>query len=328
MKKLLILLIPLSHASCNNQGSTVKDTSVQITQGRLIYSISGEGTTSGWDLEVVFDQNNVRINEEYALTAKKTYIYDKKQNEILGLIDDFKLNRRFKDCYFIYYTSEELIDLALSSNYGDTSITTTQEFKEILGYNCQKSIIKHGNQVEVEVWTTDKIKPGILYPWTPLTFENVALEYEIKILGKVDRRYVIKSISDQSISQKNFEHQVPDEYNLVVPVSVFSLDSMWAKDYEENHFKSFQYPTFQAGRNSVKKYIRDALKDILPGEKQTDITLEFVVSKEGKLIDIVIDYGRERNYTESVKTMLEEMPKWVPAKVKGEAVNSEVTIFI
>lgn len=328
MKKLLIILISLSFTSCNNQESTIKDTSVELTQGRLIYSISGEGTTSGWDLEVVFDQNNARINEEYALTAKKTYIYDKKQNEILGLIDDFKLNRRFKDSYLIYYTSEELIELALSSNYGDTSITTTQEFKDILGYNCQKSIIKHGNQVEVEVWTTDKIKPGILYPWTPLTFENIALEYEIKILGKVDRRYVIKSISDKDISQKDFEHKVPDEYNLVVPVSVFSLDSMWAKDYEESHFKSFQYPTFQTGRNSVKRYIKDALMDILPSEKQTDITLDFVVSKEGKLIDIIIDYGRERDYTKSVRTMLEEMPKWVPAKVKGEAVNSKVKIFI
>ena len=328
MNKLLILLISLAVVSCNTQNSTIQDTSIPLTKGRLVYSVSGEGTTSGWDFEVVFDSDKARINEGFALTASKTYIFDKTSNEILGLINEFQLNRKLKESSLIYYTSEELINLALSSNYGDTSVTVTQDFKEILGYKCQKSIIKHGNQVEVEVWTTDKIKPGIIYPWTPLIFENVALEYEIKILGKVDRKYVIKSISNEDIEQKEFQHMVPDEYNLVVPAAVFSLDSMWASDYEENQFSSFQYPTFKDGRNSVKKYIVTNLTPILSKDKQKDITLEFIVSKEGNLKNIIIDYGQKSNYSDSIEKMLKNMPKWIPAKVKGKAINSKVTIFI
>jgi hypothetical protein len=209
-KTLIIILTSILLTSCNAQVSTVKDPTVDLKEGKLIYSISGEGTTSSWELEILFNQDNAVINERDERGAGRKYIYDKKSNEILGLIDDASSLGINKDNYFIYYTPEELIRQALSSNYGDTTIKITQDFKDILGYKCQKSIIKHGDQVIVEVWLTDKFKPGIIYPWTPLTFDKIALEYEIKILGTTDRKYKIKSISDEKIDKKVFEHIVPD----------------------------------------------------------------------------------------------------------------------
>jgi hypothetical protein len=300
-----------------------------LTEGKIAYYISGEGTTSSWELEILFVQDNALVKETYARGAVRKYIYDKKSNEILGLIDDASLFGINKDNYFIYYTPEELVRQSLSSNYGDTTITVTQEFKDILGYKCQKSIIKHGDQVTVDVWLTDKIKPGIIYPWTPLTFDKIALEYEIKILGTTDRKYKVKSISDEKIDKKEFEHIVPDPYYLVIPFSVFSIDSMWSKNYQENTFKSFSYPYFKDGRQTTLDFVKDGLYKIVPKDKDTDISIDFFVNKDGTIsdIEIRINHNTEDKRVEDVKKFIQTMKTWTPAKVKGQSVRSKVTIF-
>ncbi len=315
--------------SCNGQVSTVKDTTVDLSQGKLTYSVSGEGTNSSWELEILFNKNNAIIKEEYARGAGRKYVYDKKSNEILGLISDAAWIGIEKDKYFIYYTPKELIQDALSSNYGDTIMNKTQEFKDILGYKCQKSIIKHGNQVTVEVWTTDKIKPGIIYPWTPLVYENIALEYEIKILGKTDRKYVIQTISDDKIDDKYFEHNIPDEYYLIVPASIFSIDSMWTKDYEENNFNSFTYPYYNDGRQSTIRLLQTGLNKIVQTNSNEKISINFFVNKDGTVsdIEVSINYKESDERIEKIKSFVKSLNEWTPAKVKGKPVKSKVTIF-
>ena len=219
----IFILLAVLLSNCNQQVSNVEDTSKDLIEGKIVYSVSGESTTSSWEFEVFFNPENAVIIEKYAHGAGQKYIYNKTENEILGLIDDAAFLGIKKDSYFIYYSEEELIKEELSSNYGDTIIINTQEYKEILGYKCRKSIIKHGNQVTVEMWTTNKIKPGIIYPWTPLVLQNLALEYELKKFGQTKRKYVVKSINDEKLISENFIHKVPDKYYLVVPASVYSL---------------------------------------------------------------------------------------------------------
>tara|TARA_B110000967_G_scaffold167570_1_gene176158 strand:+ start:257 stop:1279 length:1023 start_codon:yes stop_codon:yes gene_type:complete len=329
LKLLTLIFTAIILTSCNGQVSTVKDTSVDLSQGKLTYSISGEGTNSSWELEILFNENNAIINEEYAGGAGRKYIYDKNSNEILGLISDAAWIGIEKDKYFIYYTPKELIQNALSSNYGDTVINKTQEFKDILGYKCQKSIIKHGNQVTVEVWTTDKIKPGVIYPWTPLVYENIALEYEIKILGKTDRKYVIQTISDDKIDDKYFVHNIPDEYYLIVPASIFSIDSMWTKDYEDNNFKSFTYPYYNDGRLSTIKLLQTGINKIVQTNSNEKISINFFVNKDGTVseVEASINYEKSDERIEKIKLFIKSLNEWTPAKVKGKPVKSKVTIF-
>lgn len=329
MKQISIFFVAVMLASCNEQTSTVKDPSIDLKEGKLTYYVSGEGTTSSWELEVSFNPDNAIIREQYARGAARKYIYDKKSNEILGLIDDAASLGIKKDSYFIYYTPEELVREQLSSNYGDTIITVTEEYKDILGYKCQKSIIKHGDQVTVEVWLTDKIKPGIIYPWTPLTFESVALEYEMKILGETDRRYVIKSISNETLDEIDFEHNVPDPYYLVIPASVFSIDSSWARKHEENKFESFTFPYYGEGRQSTIQFIKNGLYKILQKENETKVIIDFFVNKDGTISDIEvrINYQTEDKRIEKITKFLESIKPWIPAKVRGNPVKSRVTIF-
>lgn len=329
MKTLTILLALTFLTSCNGQVSAVKDPTSDLKEGKLTFSVSGE-TATNWELEILFNQENALIKEKYAGGAGRKYTYDKKTNEILGLYDDVAIFGSNKKQYLIYHTPEELINLALSSNYGDTTISKTQEFKEILGYKCQKSIIEHGNQVTVEVWLTDKIRPGIIYPWTPLTFDKVALEYELKILGKTDRKYVIKSISYDSIDPYEFEHTVPDNYYLVVPLSQFSIDSMWSESYKKNSFQSFRYPFYGNGRESTIEYFKNALEKFIKIAENKSISIDFYVNKNGTLsnIEVSINYSKKDQQSPEIKRIIKSMPKWTPAKVKGKPVKSKVRIAI
>lgn len=315
-------------SGCNEQVSTVKDPTAELKEGRLTYSISGEGTTSAWELEILFNPGHAVINEKFARGAARKYIYDKKANEILGLIDDAAALGISQDNYFIYYTQEDLVNNALSSNYGDTAIEVTQDFKDILGFRCQKYNIRHGVQVTVEIWLADKIRPGILYPWTPLTFENAALEYEIKILGKTDRCYKIKSISDEKIPPREFEHVVPDPYYLVVPASVFSIDSLWASEFEENKFRSFSYPYFGDGREATVQYIKRGFSEIGLQAADEPVSFSFFVNKDGTLSEVEMRMGdSDSRQAELIKKLFSSMKPWTPAKVRGVAVRSKVLVF-
>ena len=70
--------------SCNGQVSTVKDPTLDLKEGKLTYSISGEETTSSWELEILFDQDNAVIKEKYALGAGSKYIFAKIGNVLLA----------------------------------------------------------------------------------------------------------------------------------------------------------------------------------------------------------------------------------------------------
>ena len=329
MKLLSILFFSVIIFSCSSQSSTDTDPKIDLTEGKLIYSISGEGTSSSWELEILFNQNNAVIQERYAFGSGKKFIYDKKENEILGLIDDPLFFGIVKDRYIIYYTQQQLITESLSTTYGDTTIVETKEFKDILGYNCQKSIIKYGDQVVVEVWLTDKIKPGITYPWTPLTLDKIALEYEMKILGRTDRKYSIKSISCKKIDRIEFEHIVPEQYYLVVPASVFSTNILWSKQYEKNTFHSFTYPYYKAGRQSTIQYIQSQIGRIVT-ENSADISIEFLVNKDGRISDIkvLMDHKAEDNRIEDIVKFIKSMKPWTPAMVRGNPVKSKVLVFV
>ena len=324
---LTLLLATIVLINCRGQEAVTNNISKDLIEGELIYTASGPTSVPGWSFDVQFNSSNVKINEAYSSSVSRTNLVDKNSKEVLALYNE-PAGKNKQERYLIYCTIEEMQKEAKSSSYGDTVKTITQEFKTIMGYRCQKTIFKLGDQVTIELWTTDKIRAGVTLPYTPLTLENVALEYDMKILGSTDRKYVIKSISDKHIPEQEFEPIVPDGYNMIVPADVFSLDTMWSNQYEENKITSFQYPSYGSGREGVKKYIADGLSKIMPKAERTGMTLDFIVSKDGSLKDILVDYGRPSKYAAAISNLLKTMPRWTPAMVKGKPVTAKVTIFI
>lgn len=78
----------------------------------------------------------------------------------------------------------------------------------------------------------------------------------------------------------------------------------------------------------MKLFIKDGLSKFMVVDKKTRITIDFIVSKDGTLKDITIDSGRKSQYTDDIKKILLNMPKWTPGRVMGKPVNSKLTIFI
>ena len=328
LKTLTILLAIFFHTNYYCQIFGISDSISDLKKGKLTYFISGEETNSSWELEILFNEENALIKEKYARNTGRKYIYDKKSNEILAFFDDVATFGFKRQSYFFYYTPDELIKEELSSHYGDTTIFKTLEFKDILGYKCQKYIIKHGKQVEVEVWLTDKIKVGIIYPWSPLTFDKIALEYEMKILGKTAKKYYIKSISSDIIDTKVFEHIIPDKYYLIIPISVFSTNESWSSKYIPNNFKSFTYPFLKENRELSIEIIKNGLAKIMMNNKNS-LTINFFVNYDGSLSDfnIYFDFFEDDKKIEEIEKFLRSLGKWTPAKVKGKPVKSKVVIY-
>lgn len=305
--------------------SATKIKSEELTQGSLVFDLTGE-YVKGQTFDFQFNEENLRINKKSDFGSEQNYIFDKTSNEILSLVKHVNPSSRvISDQYFLYLRPEELIHQGAS--YGDTIKTVTDETKIILGYECRKVILELGKQVTVEYWFTDKIKPGIVIKETPLIEEGVALMYELKIFNITQLKYEIKSIVEEVQNPKIFEHVVPDGYALVIPFSQFSLDSMWASSNEPNTFTSFEYPNFNGGRDSLKSYLNKHLMPIMPYDVYEDLTVSFVVEKNGELSNVIVNYGYEFEYKGQVEKIIKEMPMWIPAKVKGIPVLSDVTVF-
>ena len=166
-------------------------------------------------------------------------------------------------------------------------------------------------------------------------FRKYCIGIWIKILGKTDRKYVIKTISNNKIELNNFEHIIPNEYYLIVPASVYSIDSLWSNKFEKNKFKSFTYPYYQNGRESTIKLLQNRINEIVQTGNNEKINISFFINKNGITSDIEVSINykksdkriKEIEEIEEIEEFIESLNKWTPAKVKGKSVKSKVTIF-
>lgn len=314
VKLLIIILITSITSSCQNkEGNPIKENILH--KGHLVYDYKISGTTLGFDFK--FNKESVRVNEYFIYDISSVTLIDKKNGEVLHL------NKRSKDDAQLSFSSiDRMILLERGSAYGDTIITKTKEFKNLLGYKCNKTIMSLGKQVEVILWTTDKIKTGITFPNSPLSLNETALEYEMKILGQTNRHYKIKSIEDIPINDKDFEQNIPDEYKLIVPAYVYSLSPFPKNNIPEKLKSSIEYPSFKGGNEEVKKYFIKVFSKL----EKTMCLLKFTINKSGDIENINIS-GCDENHKVIIQNELKNIPKWIPGKVNGVIVNSELTIY-
>ncbi|MFG6688088.1 hypothetical protein ACGK9U_16070 [Mariniflexile sp. HNIBRBA6329] len=319
-QKFIILITILTSATlafaCKNK--EIKSPNSEILhKGELLYNCELSGIPLEFDFK--FDEENVRINQKFISNTSSTILVKKNNKEVLHL------NQRFEtDKKFFYSSIDKMIALQKGSTYGDTITTKTKETKIILGYDCIKTIINLGKQVEITLWTTEKIKTGITFPNTPLTLNETALEYEMKINGKRKRYYKIESIKDIPENDKDFHHIIPDEYKLIVPVPIYSLNPIWSKNASSENLKSFEYPKMNGAKEEVKEYFSGVFAKVGMDEKSS-CYLNFTINKSGEMEDLKVT-GCDEKFKTILAKELKNMPEWIPGKVYGEEVSSELTI--
>jgi len=90
-----------------------------------------------------------------------------------------------------------------------------------------------------------------------------------------------------------------------------------------------EMPEFPGGIQNLQKYIsheiqypREALKKSLGGR----VFVSFVVNKKGEVVNSRISRGIDKSLNEEALRVISSLPKWIPGKQKGVAVNVSFTV--
>lgn len=274
-----------------------------------------------WQFNVKFDSSNVKIWRKFTDDFYETRIINKNNKEVL------LLKSESKNKYTFYVSTSTMLNMDMSSNYGDTSIIITDEHKDILGYDCYKVEMDFGGQANALLWVTDSLTPGVIIPETPLSMEAAALEYRFESPTQISE-FKAKDVAHKSETIDNTS--IPDEYLLIVPVSVFELNNETENDSGE--FDFVQYPKYPNGKAQLHLNIRK-LCSLHKKNKNDDLLdfnvafISFTVKKDGTLENIHIQGVKNENEMDDIMKFLSKSI-FTPGIVKGEKVNSAVKFSV
>lgn len=321
MKKLITLfLLGLSTiAFCQSEVIEI-EYEVDLTDPLTGLKNSNPYMKIDWQFNVKYDSANVKIYRKFTDDFYETRIINKNNKEVL------LLKSESKNKYTFYVSTSTMLNMDMSSNYGDTSITITDEHKNILGYDCYKVEMDFGGQVNAILWVTDSLKTGVILPETPLTLEVTALEYRLEDPTQISE---FKAKSVKHISETINNTSIPDEYLLIVPVSVFDLNDQAEDDFSE--FDFVQYPKYPNGKAQLHFDIRELCSLSKKSEDNLfDFNMAFIsftVKKDGTLDNFRIEGISDEKEMQKVLKFL-SMSTFIPGNVKGENVNSSVQFSV
>lgn len=92
-----------------------------------------------------------------------------------------------------------------------------------------------------------------------------------------------------------------------------------------------QEATFPGGAAAMKQFLADNIKYpeiAMEMGDQGKVFIEFVVEKDGSITQIKVLRGVSREIDSEAKRVVRQMPRWVPAESKGEAVRARCRIPI
>lgn len=92
-----------------------------------------------------------------------------------------------------------------------------------------------------------------------------------------------------------------------------------------------QLAKFPGGDEAMWVYIQKHLtypQEMLRQGKSGRVMVSFVITKKGQIGDVEIKKTPDDGFNETVIQLIQGMPKWKPAKVKGKKVSSRMTLPI
>ena len=140
------------------------------------------------------------------------------------------------------------------------------------------------------------------------------------------------TIEKKTIIQKQLVMYVPpdnDEDSLLADTIKTSNKST---DFNEKVFTIVQQmPSFQGGSNSLKAYL--IKNTFYPQSAREDCTngtvyVTFVVAKTGDIKDVKVLRGIGTDFDKEAIRVIKSMPRWIPGKQNGVAVNVQMNLPI
>lgn len=131
----------------------------QVTEGNVKYAIEMSsddpnvqaqlGMLQGSKMNMFFSKDFTRVEFSLGMMMNMITVTDNVENNAIMLMTGMLGNKAVK------MSSEDIENSG--KEVPNVEITTTDETKKILGYNCKKSIITTEEGVEVSYWSTDEI---------------------------------------------------------------------------------------------------------------------------------------------------------------------------
>lgn len=281
--------------------------------------VSFLGQSIEHSFEIRYDSKVVFVYNQFNKNYLEQRFINKTDNEVMYMVS----NKNDSSVFFMDIETMEQMDM--SSHFSDTVITITNDYKEILGFNCNKIIYNFGDQATTELWVTKSLSSGVILPGSPLSTEYIALECKIQEPGVIT---VYKAKTVETISDTIIFPEIPEGYKLLVPVSKFDVSGVF--EDEESDFAFVRYPSYPKG----KKILHDEILSRCPRNLKTQSLLSemsfanitFTITSDGTLSDIKIsgiDKIASEKVTEYLNTLIFE-----PGSVKGEKVSSFVTLIV
>ena len=188
------------------------------------------------------------------------------------------------------------------------------------------------NQVDEEQKQQNDIVEATEPPPPPLKSTIQFIEPEIVSADEIKEDQQLKSQEELQASKVQISTQTIEGTDEAHGVDIADLEEH-VKVADESETKVFdvveQQPEFPGGNSALMKYLNDNI--VYPVVAQENgikgkVTLKFVVNRDGLVSNIQILKGVDPSLDKEAIRVVQSMPKWIPGKQNGKAVNVYFTL--
>ena len=163
--------------------------------------------------------------------------------------------------------------------------------------------------------------------YTINTYEILAAAQQSTTGGLSAEDYIVQQIGGTKQKEKDhglFMLKYGDVVNQMKQVAEISVDKS-KRVYEVVE----EMPEFPGGSHALSNYLYNNVKYPIMAQQnkvQGRVTCEFVITNEGKVINVRISESRDPYLDAEAKRVIAAMPKWIPGRHHGERVNTRYSV--
>ena len=163
--------------------------------------------------------------------------------------------------------------------------------------------------------------------YTINTYEILAAAQQSTTGGLSAEDYIVQQIGGTKQKEKDhglFMLKYGDVVNQMKQVAEISVDKS-KRVYEVVD----EMPEFPGGSHALSNYLYNNVKYPIMAQQnkvQGRVTCEFVITNEGKVINVRISESRDPYLDAEAKRVIAAMPKWIPGRHHGERVNTRYSV--
>lgn len=163
--------------------------------------------------------------------------------------------------------------------------------------------------------------------YTINTYEILAAAQQSTTGGLSAEDYIVQQIGGTKQKEQDlglFMLKYGDVVNQMKQVAEISIDKS-KRVYEVVD----EMPEFPGGSHALSNYLYNNVKYPIMAQQnkvQGRVTCEFVITNEGKVINVRISESRDPYLDAEAKRVIAAMPKWIPGRHHGERVNTRYSV--